>query len=241
LGISRAGLRGALIAAFVTFVTTPPAAGTTTVAIGAPATGAIDGVVTTNAGPGEPLRVGVDPEVCGETMADESIVVDAAGRLANAVIAVVGVSSAAPAEAVITNDRCRFSPRVALMRPKGSIRMTSRDPVLHTMHAAAPGGRAYFNVSLPIPNLTLSRSIDERGVVQLSCSTHTWMRGYLHVTDELSAVSGPDGRFRIDGVPPGRHRLRIWHETLSSPDVMVEAVPGKTATVAVTLSTRTAG
>jgi hypothetical protein len=42
-------------------------------------------------------------------------------------------------------------------------------------------------------------------------------------------------------VPPGRHRLRIWHETLSSPDVMIEAVPGKTATVAVTLSTRTAG
>ena len=87
--------------------------------------------------------------------------------------------------------------------------MTSKDPVLHTMHAAAADGRAFFNISIPIPNITLSRPLDKAGLVTLSCSTHTWMRGYLFVTDELSAVTGADGKFQIDGVA-GRN-LRAAH------------------------------
>jgi tetratricopeptide (TPR) repeat protein len=27
------------------------------------------------------------------------------------------------------------------------------------------------------------------------------------------AVTGPDGRFRIEGAPPGEHRVQVWHPT----------------------------
>jgi Carboxypeptidase regulatory-like domain len=173
--------------------------------------------------------------VCGPTLPDESIVVDAAGHLANVVVTVAGLKSPAPAEVAVTNDRCRFAPRVSLLRPKGVIRMTSHDPVLHTMHASVEGAKVLFNVSV-LPNITLSKPIDRPGVVQIACGTHTWMRGYLHVTDELSAVSGADGSFKLENVPAGSYALRFWHETLGPKQVSVTVTDGQTATVTVTMA-----
>jgi hypothetical protein len=56
------------------------------------------------------------------------------------------------------------------------------------------------------------------------------------VTEELAAVSGADGTFRLTGVPAGRQTLRIWHETLAAKPVTVDVVNGQTATVTVELT-----
>ena len=198
--------------------------------------GTIVGVVTTAAKAPAPLRVTIDPDVCGQTLPDESIAVDAAGHLAGVVVTVAGVKAPAPSAAPVTNDKCRFGPRVSLVRPNGTIAMTSKDPVLHTMHAATADARALFNVSLPIPNMKISRPIDKPGVVTLTCSTHTWMRGYLFVTEELSAISGADGSFKLENVPAGAYEIRIWHEALkAAAPVKVVVKDGETATLNVTM------
>src|SRR5262245_52376172 len=168
-----------------------------------PAGGTIAGTVTTKEPAAKPIRVTIDPNVCGASLADESIKVDAAGHLANAVVTVTGVKSLAPAETAVSNSTCAFVPRVSLLKPAGTIKVTSKDPVLHTTHAAQSDGKVLFNVALPIPNMVLSKPADKPGVVELACNTHTWMRGYLFVTDELSAISAADGTFKLDGVPAG--------------------------------------
>jgi carboxypeptidase family protein len=62
------------------------------------------------------------------------------------------------------------------------------------------------------------------------------MRGFLYVTDELTAVSGPDGAFKLDGVPPGTYQLKVWHEALkTAAPVTVTVKEGTTATVNLTL------
>jgi plastocyanin len=199
-------------------------------------TGAITGVASTKEAAPKPIRVTIDPAVCGQSLPDESILVDGAGRLANVIVTVAGMKSGAPAETLVSNEKCAFLPRVSTMRPGGVLKMTSKDPMLHTVHAAAPDGRAFFNVSIPMPNVTLSRPIDKAGVATLSCSTHTWMRGYLLVTDERSVVSGKDGKFQIDGVPPGTYELRIWHETLKAAPVKVVVREGEGTSVEITLA-----
>jgi len=197
--------------------------------------GTIVGIVSTKEPAPKPIRVTIDPNVCGQSLPDEGVVVDAAGHLANAVVTVGGVKAPSPPDGSVSNEGCRFVPHVGVVRPSGALKILSKDPVLHTTHAAMQDGKVLFNAGLPIPNLTLTKAVEKAGVVTLTCSTHTWMRGYLVVTDELSAVSGADGKFRLDGVPAGPHAIRVWHESLKAAPVTVIVKDGETVTVDLTL------
>ena len=128
---------------------------------------------------------------------------------------------------MVTNEKCRFSPRVQLARPNASMRTTSKDPVLHTTQAQLDNGRTIFNVALPVPGLNISKPVGAAGIVRLSCNTHPWMRGWMIVTDDAGAVSGADGRFSIDNVPPGTYELRVWHESLKGAPQKITVVAGK--------------
>jgi len=198
--------------------------------------GTVTGTITTTEPAMKPIAVTIDPGVCGQSLPNQAIAVDASGHLANVVVTAAGVKAPAPADAPLNNDKCAFVPRVATLRPGGAVKMTSKDPILHTMHAAGADGKAYFNVSMPIPNLTISKPLDKPGVVTLSCSTHTWMRGYLFVTDELSVVSGADGKFQLDNVPAGAVELRFWHEALKAAPVKVTVKDGQSVSVDVVLT-----
>ena len=189
--------------------------------------GSVTGTITTTAKSLAPVRVTIDQKVCGAELPDQAVVVDAQGRLANAVVVLTGVKRPASAETMITNDKCAFAPRVQIVRPNAVVKTTSKDPILHTTHAQLPNGRTLFNVALPIAGITITKSIGNAGNVRLICNTHPWMRGWLIVTDEAAAITGADGRFSIDNVPPGTYELRIWHESLKSAPQRITVAAGK--------------
>ena len=72
--------------------------------------------------------------------------------------------------------------------------------------------------------------------MRITCNTHTWMRGFIVVTDEMGAVSGADGRFQLTGVPPGTYELKVWHEMLKAAPVTVTVTAGGTADVKLALN-----
>jgi hypothetical protein len=191
----------------------------------------ITGTVTTGAKGVAPIRVTIDQKVCGEQLPDEAIVVDAQGRLANAVVILTGVKRQHSAEPIVMNEKCRFGPRVQLIAPKATVKTSSKDPVLHTTNAQLENGRTLFNVALPIPGITITKAITSNGNVRLSCNTHPWMRGWLVATSDAAAVSGADGRFTIDNVPPGTYELRVWHEALKAAPQKVMVTSGRATEV----------
>jgi plastocyanin len=195
------------------------------------AQGSVTGTITTAAKGVAPIRVTIDQKVCGNELPDEAIVVDAQGRLANAVVILTGVKRPAPADVVVSNEKCRFTPRVQIVAPKTTVKTTSKDAVLHTTNAQLESGRTLFNVALPIPGITVTKPLAGTGNVRLSCNTHPWMRGWMVVTDEAAAVTGADGRFTIDNVPPGTYELRVWHETLKGAPQKVTVSSGKASDV----------
>lgn len=200
-------------------------------------TGTISGLATTTATTPRPLRVTMDIKVCGTEVPDDSIVVGAGGALANVVITLSGVKATAPyPDPQVTNEKCRFLPRVQLARPGAPTKTTSHDPLLHTTNAALDGGRTLFNVGLPVPNMVVTRPLNGPGLVRITCNTHTWMRGFIMVTDEMAAVSGADGRFQLTGVPPGTWELRVWHEALKAEPMKVTVTAGGTASVKLALT-----
>jgi hypothetical protein len=63
------------------------------------------------------------------------------------------------------------------------------------------------------------------------------MEAYLFVADHpYHAVTAVDGTFRIEGIPPGRYELKVWHEMLGSGERDVSVDAGKTTGVDIELS-----
>lgn len=195
--------------------------------------GSITGVIATKAAGSRPVRVTIDQKVCGHELQDEAIVVDAAGHLANAIVTLTGVKAPAgnASASGVMNEKCRFSPHVQIVRPNAMITTSSVDPILHTTNAQNETGKALFNVAVPVPGIKINKPVNGAGIVRLSCNTHPWMKGWVVVTDEATAISGADGSFTLNDVPPGTYELRIWHESLKGATQKVTVVSGQAAKV----------
>lgn len=234
LGVSRSGAGAALIALAVMCAWSMGRQ-----PLAAQATGTIRGIVRMAApSASATVNVTVDQKVCGTTQPDERLVTSASGGVAYAVIVLEGVKASGPAqgaEVQVVNEKCRFVPHVQVARPGARFKVGSADDTLHTTHAYAEDNSTLFNVAIPIPGLTVSRTLPKAGTVRLACDTHPWMRGFVVVTDNRAAVSSADGRFELAAVPPGIYTLRVWHEQLKPAAQQVTITPGGTAEVTITL------
>jgi len=178
-------------------------------------------------------------EFCGSTVPDERLVVGPGGALANAVVELVGVTAGKPVPrdqpVVLDNVKCAFVPHVRGATVGQTLEIHNTDPFLHDAHAWL-GTRSLFNVGI-LPGHTAHQPLNDAGLVHINCNVrHTWMHAYVFVADDpYHAVSGTDGRFVIDQVPPGTYTLRVWHELLGSIERPVTVEAGKTATVDVAL------
>ena len=204
---------------------------------GAQGTGTIRGVVTMAAPPlPATLAVTADQAVCGDRVPDETIVADAAGHVANAVVRLTGVPwpAARPAPH-IDNAGCLFVPRVQIAPTRSQVLVTSQDDTLHSTHTYDDRNRTGFNIAMPFPGLEINRPLRRPGVVRVECDSHGWMRGWIVVSNDRGAVSGLDGAFALEGVPAGTHELTIWHERLGAAPRTVTVRPGETTEVAIVL------
>lgn len=53
------------------------------------------------------------------------------------------------------------------------------------------------------------------GIVRVFCDIHSHMSAFILVFGHrFFDVAGPDGRFRIENVPPGTYGLAVWNEVL---------------------------
>jgi hypothetical protein len=100
--------------------------------------------------------------------------------------------------------------RVGFVRTGDEVEMVSRDEQFHSLHA---GGATFFTLTFPDPGRPRKRRLPSRGVVELSSAAGCyWIRAYLFVDEHpYYARIDAQGRFRLDGVPPGRYEVICWH------------------------------
>jgi len=201
------------------------------------ATGTITGIVTMDNPPAPTtIEVNADQAVCGDTLANQEIIADSAGHVANAVVTIAGVAwptSVTPPR--IDNAGCQFVPHVQIAPTRSPLEITSGDDTLHSTHAYDDRNRTDFNIAMPFAGMTVTRPLRRPGVVRVECDSHAWMRGWIVVSGDLGTVTGLDGRFAIEGIPAGTHELSIWHERLGGSPQTVTVTAGATVEVQFTL------
>jgi hypothetical protein len=177
----------------------------------------------------EPVKVTKDQDYCGETLPNETYLVDANDGLKNAVVFVEAAPPGTPADPqklnLIENNGCLYSPRILAMQKGERLRVRNNDPKLHIPHSYL-NDKTVFMLSLPFKNTLLdaTQKIRDAGVLKLVCDTHSWMIGFVHVFDHpYFAVTDEKGSFSIPNLPAGVYTLKAWHEDagLRSQEIIV--------------------
>lgn len=117
------------------------------------------------------------------------------------------------ASAEIVQQDKRFLPEV-LVVPRGtSVQFPNRDTVRHHVYSFSPAKK--FELKLYVGTPANPVVFDRAGVVVLGCNIHDHMVGWVLVVDTPHhAVTRPDGRVSLEGVPSGEYTLRAWHQRL---------------------------
>jgi plastocyanin len=205
---------------------------------GAQGGGTVVGEVKLNGAPPPPktVKVNKDVEVCGQ----EKKIVDVGGSgggLANAVVTVVGAKGAKPAKkAVLDQKGCEFHPEVLVMAP-GELEILNSDGVLHNIHTFSTANPA-INKAQPKFKKTMTEKFEKPEVIKVQCDAHSWMHGWIVVSDSPAAVTDDKGGFKIENVPPGKYKVEVLHPVLGKQSKDVEVKAGQEVKVAFELAAK---
>jgi len=198
-------------------------------------TGALSGKVTLSglAPKLAPLPVTRDMKVCGNNKPDESVEVSQGGGVRNAVVWLIDVPVPKEVKArkeTLDQQHCAFVPHVVVAPVGSTVDVINSDKALHNVRAQA-GDVKLMNYAMPIPGHVVPTKLQKDGMFKVSCDVHPWMRAWLVVLPTAAfAVTGEDGRYGIADLPPGRHRIKIWHERLGEREAEVQIRADETTT-----------
>ncbi len=154
---------------------------------------------------------------------------------ADAVVYVQDVkSSAVPAKPLaMDQSKMQFLPHVLPVPAGATVKFLNDDPTPHNVFS--PDNEKFNLGTWPqgqSKDYTFSKCTKFPCVYTLLCRVHPEMEGYIVVLQNaFFAVTGKDGHYEIDGVPPGAHTLAVWHAKGKAQPKPVTVEAGKPATV----------
>ena len=183
------------------------------------------------------IPVTIDQYLCGNEKNAENLLLSPQKEIRNAVVWLEnpppGEAATAQAEKVEIDQRgCTFIPRVVVVPAGGTVDFLNSDRLLHNIHAT-PKLNVSFNRTQP-KSRTIPVTFAKPEIVRINCDLHSWMTAWVVVTEHsFYAVTGADGQFVFDNLPPGQYRLQVWHEQLGK--VAASVVVGDQQAVPVTI------
>jgi plastocyanin len=148
----------------------------------------------------------------------EDVVPGENGTLQNVVVYLKGDFSQysfETAESPVNLDQkgCTYIPHVLALRVGQSLRVTNSDPATHNIHTISkinrPRNDSQSSGAVPIKQTFARQEV----AIAVKCNVHPWMKAYIAVlSTPYFQVTGKDGSFEINNVPPGTYTVTAWHE-----------------------------
>lgn len=171
--------------------------------------------------PKVPIKMDADQSCAkkhGEPVFSETVVVNDNGTLRNVF---VYVKSGLPDKAwpvpgqpvVMDQNGCQYKPHVMGVQVGQKFVVKNSDGLLHNVHSLSKTNAA-FNKAMPATVTEAEYLFDkEEFMFKIKCDVHPWMGAYVTVLKHpFFAVTGTDGKFKIDGLPDGTYTVEAWHE-----------------------------
>jgi plastocyanin len=186
-----------------------------------PATvGSVSGVVKYAGTAPKPAKIDMsqDPACKGSNTA-ETLVVNG-GNVENAFVYVKdGLGSRTfqvPKEAVTLDQQgCRYHPHVLGVMTGQQVKILNSDPTTHNIHPTPKDNREW-NESQPPKAPPLEKTFArEEIMLPVKCNQHPWMKMYINVVKSpFFAVTDKDGKYTLQGLPPGDYTVAVVQEKL---------------------------
>ena len=160
--------------------------------------------------------------------------------LGDAVLYLEGAATPATATKPVTVDIAItdkvYAPHVVVVPVGSTVRFPNHDPFNHNVFSVSEPNT--FDLGLYGRGEAKSQTFEHPGLVRIYCNVHPRMVAYVFVmANRLYAQPGQDGSFGIDNVPPGRHRLHVWHERIPS-EVVKDVTAGAVNDLQIALNAR---
>jgi plastocyanin len=139
-----------------------------------------------------------------------------------------------PVQETVALDQhgCMFVPRIIGIRAGQTLRVINSDGISHNIHPMPKSNREWNQQQEPqAPDLQRKFARTEI-MIPVKCNVHAWMHANIGVMEHpYFAVTGPDGSFTWNNVPPGDYTVAVWHEKLGEQSKQIHVEKSATARI----------
>jgi hypothetical protein len=137
---------------------------------------------------------------------------------------------------MIEEKDCRYAPHMVGIMVGQDVVIRNSDPHAHCAHII-PFDNKEAQAHHAKPGMETKKKFERPEVmIKIKDDASTWMNAWVGVLDHpYFAVSGPDGRYDIKGIPPGKYTIEVWHEMYKSVTQEIELKEGDKKAVDLTL------
>lgn len=106
-----------------------------------------------------------------------------------------------------------FHPEVLAIPVDSQVAFPNEDTTRH--HVFSFSDAKTFDLNLYLQETPPPVLFDKQGVVVLGCNIHDHMQAFIVVSDApFYAMTDSSGHVTLPSLPPGQHRVRVWHQQL---------------------------
>lgn len=206
--------------------------------------GSIKGKIKASAKVDDPvLTIDKDTETCGKSQPARKYILSPGLEVKNVLVMVENVQKgkAAPkTDTTIDNTKCYFEPFVGVAYKGAKFIIKNSDPILHNTNLGLmlqDKRQTVYNLALPKKDQVIAKEVKRTGLHAIKCDAHGWMRAYIFASEHpYAAVTSASGDFEIKDLPPGKYKVKIWHEGFAEVVKDVEVAAGKASDLSVTVT-----